>query len=87
MVVRDTLQCAEEGVDGRLGLLRVAAELAWQVVSDAFAQGKELAEGFVVALVELVEVQGGVAGSLDLISGAVEIEYELRLARYRSTPA
>ena len=78
VVVRDALEGAQQRVDRRFGLLRVAAELARQVILHAFAQGQELTEGLVVALVELVQVQGGVAGTFDLVSGAAQVQYELR---------
>jgi len=76
VVVRHALERAQQGCDGRFGLLRVAAELIRQVAFDAFAQGQELGQRGVVALVELAQVQGGVTGTLDLISGAVQIQNE-----------
>ncbi|MNH95713.1 hypothetical protein D3C73_483630 [compost metagenome] len=78
MVVGYTLEGAEQGGDGRFGLLRVATEFLRQVTIHAFAQGQEFAQGFGIALVELAQVQGGVAGTLDLVRGAVQVENELR---------
>ncbi|MNN43304.1 hypothetical protein D3C81_1575320 [compost metagenome] len=78
MVVGYALEGAQQRGDRRFGLLRVATELLRQVAFNTFAQGQELTQGFRVALVELTQVQSGVAGPLDLIGGAVQVEYELR---------
>ncbi|MNZ37948.1 hypothetical protein D3C78_554090 [compost metagenome] len=78
MVVGYTFESAQQRVDGRFGLLRVATELLRQIILHTFAQGQELTQGFVIALVELVQVQGGVASPLDLVGRAVQVEYELR---------
>ncbi len=77
MVVGHPLQRGLQGRDGRLGLLRVAAELLRQVGRLGLAQGQELTQGGSIALVELAHVQSGVAGTLDLVGGAVEVEHEL----------
>ncbi|MOA08448.1 hypothetical protein D3C78_1282120 [compost metagenome] len=48
-----------------------------QVNVVALAQGEHFAKGFAVALVELAEVHGRIAGAFDLVGGAVQVEDEL----------
>ena len=76
MVVSYTFQCTKQRINGWLGLLRVAAELLRQVAFHAFAQCQEFAQRSIVTLIELTQVQGGVAGAFDLIGGAVQIQNE-----------
>ncbi len=77
MVVGHALQAVEQRVDGRFGLLRITGGAGRQVAFFGFAHGQIFAQRAAVALIELAQMLGRIAGTFDLVGRAGQVKHEL----------